>query len=346
MARIAGGNSAELLEAKGSGMGIIAQSLAFRGKIAMKRPEFDSPSLPKTPLTSLAWQELAPFEVQSLYEPLMGNGNSLYEFKRLGLQVLGSEWLGGAYRGSQALNENNRTRLSPEEIARFTPEAAPNLAHHPRFAAWVERGFFDEKQAAWLGYWRDQLEELNETSMGLVLVALRWVMQHWLDRAELGQDPLPGGTIMSFFMKRVNQWIWDNGQANMTLQGDSIALARDIRADACYLYLPPPRVALDMRDWLVEAWWQGLSVPDLKAFYDENPFYGPVEDYQSAVAALFDHLEQIPLWVVQYRSEELDPLWGEEPAWLSSRDRLVEAHAGRAFEASGERLMLAKRKGA
>ncbi|MNX12623.1 hypothetical protein D3C86_424080 [compost metagenome] len=310
----------------------------------MKRPEFESQSLPRTPLTGLAWEELAPFEVHSLYEPLMGAGSSLYEFKRQGLRVLGSEWLEGAYLGSKALNENNSIRLSEEQISRFTPEAAPNLAHHSRFAAWVERGFFDSNQAAWLGYWRDQLDATSPSTKGLVLVAVGWVMNNWLDRAETGQKPLPGGTALGFYMKRVNQWIWDNGQANQTMLGDSVQLARQVEADACYLYLPPPRVAIDMRDWLIEAWWQGGSVPDLKAFYDGNPFYGTVEDYQAAVSLLFDHLEQIPLWVVQYRSDELDPLWGETPAWLESRDRLIQPHAGLGVSTPGERLMLAKRK--
>jgi hypothetical protein len=126
--------------------------------------------------------------------------------------------------------------------------------------------------------------------------------------------------------------------------GDSVQLARQVEADACYLYLPPPRVAIDVRDWLQEAWWQGSSVPDLKAFYDSNPFYGMLEDYQAAVSALFDHLEQIPLWVVQYRSDELDPLWGTSPSWLESRDRLIQPHEGLGSGTPGERLMLAKRK--
>jgi hypothetical protein len=99
-----------------------------------------------------------------------------------------------------------------------------------------------------------------------------------------------------------------------------------------------------MRDWLLEAWWQGASVPDLKAFYDGNPFYGTLEDYQEAVKALFDHLEQIPLWVVQYRSDELDALWGDLSAWLERRDRLVQPHAGLSGEQAGERLLLAQRK--
>lgn len=310
----------------------------------MKRPEFESKTLPKTPLTGLAWEELAPFGIHSLYEPLMGNGSSLYEFKRQGLRVLGSEWLEGAYWGSKALNENNTHRLSDLQMARFTPDQPPNLAHHPRFAAWVERGFFDEKQAAWLGYWRDLFEATPDVPSGLVLVAVGWVMNNWLDRAETGQKALAGATAMSFYMKRVNQWIWDNGHENLTLLGDSIHLARQVEADACYLYLPPPQVAIDMRDWLLEAWWQGLEVPDLKAFYDGNPFYGPLEDYQAAVKALFDHLEQIPLWVVQYRREELDPLWGELPAWLDGRDHHVQPQAGFKNGDAGERLMLAKRK--
>lgn len=309
----------------------------------MKRPEFQNRTLPRTPLTGLAWEELVPYDIHSLYEPLMGAGSSLYEFKRQGVRVLGSEWLEGAYLGSQALNENNSSRLSDAEMARFTPLAPPNLAQHPRFAAWVERGFFDSTQAAWLGFWRDQFEGLSAPSAGLVMVAVGWVMNNWLDRAETGQKPLPGATAISVYMKRVNQWVWDNGHANQIMQGDSVQLARDIVADACYLYLPPPRVAIDMRDWLQEAWWQGASVPDLKAFYDGNPFYGTLEDYQAAVAKLFDHLEQIPLWVVQYRSDELDPLWGTKPSWLESRDRHVQPHAGLEAATPGERLMLATR---
>lgn len=309
-----------------------------------KRPEFERKTLPRTPLTGLASEELAQFGVHSLYEPLMGSGSSLYEFKRQGLRVLGSEWLEGAYWGSKALNENNSTRLSDAQMARFTPDSEPNLAQHPRFAAWVERGFFESKQVAWLGYWRDQLESVGPTGAGLVAVAVSWVMNNWLDRAETGQKPLPGGTAIGYYMKRVNQWVWDNGQPNLTMLGDSVMLAQQVEADACYLYLPPPRVAIDMRDWLLEAWWQGESVPDLKAFYDGNPFYGTLEEYQQAVKVLFEHLEQIPLWVVQYRSDELDTLWGAEPSWLERHDRDVQPHAGLEGCQAGERMMLAKRK--
>lgn len=310
----------------------------------MKRPEFESKALPRTPLTGLAWQELGPFAVHSLYEPLMGSGSSLYEFKRLGLRVFGSEWLEAAYLGSKALNENNSTRLSADEIARFSPGRDPRLAAYPRFALWVERGFFDEEQAAWLGYWRDQLDGLSAASAGLVVVAVQWVINNWLDRAEGGQKALPGGLAISVYMKRVNQWIWDNGQANRTMLGDSVALAQEIQADACYVYLPPHRVAIDMRDWLLEAWWQGTAVPDLKAFYDDNPFYGTVDEYRQAVTRLFDHLEQIPLWVVQYRSDDLESLWDEQPAWLNRPHREILPPTSLPTDGAGERLLLAKRK--
>jgi hypothetical protein len=302
----------------------------------MKRPEFELSALPKTPLTGLAWEALAPYGIRSLYEPLMGTGNSLYEFKRRGIRVLGSEWLEGGFQGARALNENNSQRLSEAEMARFTPQTPPNLAHHPRFAPWVERGFFDEKQAAWLGYWRDQLDALPEATAGLLSVAVGWVMNAWTSRSEAKQSP-SGQTAISFFMKRVNQWVWDNGENNLVMRGDSVAIAREVRADACYLYLPPPRVAIDMPDWLQEAWWQGSSVADLQAFYAANPFYGPVEDYQAAVTTLLDHLEAIPLWVVQYRSSELDPLWGQPPAWLEGRDRHPLPHPGLDTD---ERLLL------
>lgn len=310
----------------------------------MRRPEFQPKAMPKTPLTSLAWEELARFGVGSIYEPLMGTGSSLYEFKRQGVRVVGSEWLEGAYWGSKALTENNSTRLSPAEMARFTPDTPPRLERHPRFAAWVERGFFDEPQAAWLGYWRDQFESVSDYPSGLLALAVRWVMNNWLDRAEVGQSSLEGGTAIGFYMKRVNQWIWDNGQANLALLGDSVALAQGVEADACYLYLPPPQVAVSMRDWLLEAWWQGIPVADLKAFYDGNPFYSTLEEYQGAVTTLFENLDHIPLWVVQYRCEELDALWGEQPSWLADRDLIAQQHLGMGGGASAERLMLAKRK--
>ncbi|GEM_PF-2421187 len=309
----------------------------------MKRPEFELKSLPKTPLTGLAWEGLAPHGVRSVYQPLMGSGSSLYEFKRLGIRVLGSEWLKGAFSRSKALIENNSLHLTDVQMSRFTPEQAPNLAHHPRFAAWVERGFFDEKQAAWLGFWRDQLDALPAPASELILLAVSWVMNNWLDRAETGQTPLLGGTAVSLFMKRVNQWIWDNQQENLLWLGDSVDHARTVDADACYLYLPRPRVAIEMRDWLLEAWWQGSSVADLKAFYDENPFYGTTEDYQAAVIALFDHLEPIPLWVVQYRRDELDPLWGSPPAWLANRGRIAHPHPSVGEGGSEECLLFVAR---
>lgn len=309
----------------------------------MKRPEFDLSALPKTPLTGLAYETLATLDVRSLYQPMMGCGNSLYEFKRRGIRVLGSEWLAGSFAGARALVENNHLRLSESEIARFTPETSPNLAEYPRFAPWVERGFFDSRQAAWLGFWRDQLETLDSSRAALASVAVGWAMSAWTGSKEPRTSQAPSGSVMRFYMNRLNRWIWDNGESNRLYHGDSVSVARDVQADAAYLYLPPPRVAVEMPDWLREAWWQGSSVADLQDFYAENPFFGPMEDYQAAVKALLDHLEAIPVWIVQYRASELDPLWSDPPAWLSGRDRQATPHPDLDAARSDERLLLVTR---
>lgn len=309
----------------------------------MKRPEFDLAALPKTPLTGLAWEAFAALDVRSIYEPMMGTGSSLYEFKRRGARVLGSEWLEASFASARALVENNSQRLSEAEMLRFTPATTPNLANHPRFAPWVERGFFDEKQASWLGFWRDQLESLDPTQAALVSVAVGWIMNAWAVQSEPRKTALPGRAVMSLYLKRVNQWIWDNGAVNSIGRGDSVALARNVQADAAYLYLPPPRVAIEMPDWLREAWWQGSSVADLQEFYAANPFFGPLEDYQAAVKTLFDHLEDIPCWIVQYRASELDPLWSDAPAWMAGRGRQATPLPGSDAPASDERMLLIRR---
>lgn len=307
------------------------------------RPDFTQQAMPKTPLPGLAWEALAPLGVKSLYEPLTGLGANLYAFKRNGVRVIGSELLESTWSASRALNANNGTRLSPEAIARFTVATPPTLAEFPRFAPWVERHFFDEKQAAYLGYWREQLETLAGYERDLALVAVAWMIDNWIKSLEQPGVSPAGVSALGLYLKRANQWVWDNGAQNDILCGAPISLAPTVQADACYLYLEPPMVAIDLRSWLLEAWFQGEPEADLSAFYRDNPFYAPVDEYRDGVNALFAGLQHIPIWAIQYRTEELDALWGDHPSWLEGRELVAQQHLGMGEGAEGEMLYVAVR---
>lgn len=309
------------------------------------RPEFTRQAMPKTPLPSLAWEQLAPRGVQSIYDPFMGVGSNLYAFKRYGVKVIGSDMLESTWRTSRALTENNSTRLSEEAIASFMTAEAPNLVTYNRFASWVERGLFSEHQAAWLGYWREQLENLEGYGYDLALVAVGWVLDNWLKPFEQPGVSSASPSAMGLFLKRANQWVWDNGHANAALLGAPSEIAPFVTADACYLYLEPPMVAIDLRSWLFEAWFQGRPEADLKGFYRDNPFFAPIEEYRQGVQKLFEGLEHIPIWAIQYRTEELDALWGDHPSWLSGRDLVAQQHLGMGANAAGEMICVAIRPG-
>ncbi|HEY9898549.1 MAG TPA: hypothetical protein V6D00_05150 [Pantanalinema sp.] len=305
------------------------------------RPDFMQQAMPKTPLPGLAWEALAPLGVKSLYEPFAGLGANLYAFKRNGVRVLGSELLESTTGASRALNANNATRLSPEAIARFSAATPPTLAAYPRFSPWVERHFFDEAQAAHLGYWREQLEALSGYERDLALVAVAWMIDNWIKRLEQPGTPSASPSALSLYLKRANQWVWDNGASNDVRRGAPIAVAPSVQADACYLYLEPPLVAIDLRSWLLEAWFQGEPEADLSAFYRDNPFYAPADEYRQGVEALFASLQHIPIWAIQYRTEELDALWGDHPSWLSGRELVAQQHLGMGEGAEGEMLLVA-----
>lgn len=299
--------------------------------------------MPKTPLPSLAWDELAPRGVHSIYDPFMGTGNSLYAFKRYGVRVIGSDLLESTWCSARALNENNTVRLSEEAIASFASSAPPNLSVHSRFASWVERGLFTESQAAWLGYWREQFDQLDGYERGLAVVAIGWMIDNWLKPLEQPGASCAGPSAMTLFLKRANQWVWDNGQVNATLRGNPVDIAAQVQADACYLYLEPPMVSIDLRTWLTEAWVQGRSEADLAGFYQDNPFFAPLEEYRVRVNSLFERMEHIRIWAIQYRTEELDLLWGDHPSWLAGRDLVAQQHLGMGPDASGEMVCVAVR---
>lgn len=299
--------------------------------------------MPKTPLPSLAWEELGPRGVQSIYDPFMGNGSSLYAFKRYGVRVIGSDLLESTWCSARALAENNSVRLSEEAIASFASAEAPNLSAYPRFASWVERGLFTESQAAWLGYWRTRFDALEGYASGLAVVAVGWILDNWLKPLEQPGASTAGPSALTLFLKRANQWVWDNGQANEILRGNPLEIAPRVRADACYLYLEPPMVSIDLRTWLCEAWVQGRPEADLADFYQDNPFYASLEEYRQRVITLFERLEHIPVWAIQYRTEELDLVWGDHPSWLAGRDLVAQQHLGMGPDASGEMVCVAVR---
>lgn len=307
------------------------------------RPELIRNAMPKTPLPSLAWEELAPRGVSSIYEPFMGMGSNLYAFKRYGLKVIGSDLLESTCCASRAINENNSTRLSAEAIATFASPQPPTLDSHGRFASWAARGFFDPQQAAWLGYWRDQLESLDGYARDLAVVAVGWILDNWLKPLDQPGTASASPSAMTLFLKRANQWVWDNGQPNVALRGRPVDVAAAVAADACYLYLEPPMLAIDLRSWLFEAWLQGGSEAHLGGFYDDNPFYGPLEVYRQGVRQLFERIEHIPIWAIQYRTEELDAVWGDRPTWLAGRSLVAQQHLGMGPDAAGEMLCVAVR---
>jgi len=307
------------------------------------RPEFVRRAMPRTPLPSLAWDELAPRGVTSIYEPFMGMGTNLYAFKRHGLRVVGSDLLECTWSASRAITENNSFRLTPEAIASFSLSPAPTLEHHDRFASWAQRGFFDPHQAAWLGYWRDRLEMLDGYARDLATVAVGWILDNWIKSLEQPGVAPASASAVTLFLKRANQWVWDNGQTNAALRGRPGDLAGDVAVDACYLYLEPPMVAIDLRSWLFEAWLQGRSEAELGEFYQDNPFYGALEAYRQGVLDLFQRLEHIPYWAIQYRTEELDAVWGDRPIWLADRQLIAQQHLGMGPHAAGEMLCIAAR---
>lgn len=307
------------------------------------RPDFTPQAMPRTPLPGLAWEALAPLGVKSLYEPFSGLGANLYAFKRNGVKVIGSDLLASTTSASRALNANNTTRLSAEAIARFSPAAPPNLADYPRFAPWVERHFFDGKQAAYLGFWREQLDGLSGFERDLAVVAVAWMIDNWIKRLEQPGTTGASPSALSIYLKRANQWVYDNGAVNEICQAAPIAFAPTVQADACYLYLEPPLVAIDLRSWLLEAWYQGEPEADLSAFYRDNPFYAPADEYRQGVEALISSLQHLPIWAIQYRTEELDALWGDHPSWLAGREVVAQQHLGMGTGAEGEMLLVAVR---
>lgn len=304
---------------------------------------FTRQTMPRTPLPSLALDLLSEFDVRSIYDPFMGTGLNLYAFKRAGLKVVGSDVLESAWHASRGLIENNRIRLSDSEIASFTSATPPDLAEFNRFAAWVEKGLFDKVQAGWLGYWRERFDRLEGYAQDLALVAVGWMIDNWLKPLEQPGVSASSAGIMPHLLKRANQWVWDNGQTNQILRGGPLQVAQGVSSDACYLYLDPPLVSVDLRSWLNEAWFQGASEADMGAFYHENPFYSSLEEYRDGVMAMFEQLDHIPLWAVQYRSEELDAIWGEQPTWLLGRELRIQQCIGMGAGVAGERLCILAR---
>lgn len=297
------------------------------------------PVMRRTPLPSMVWDELASRGVHSVYDPFMGSGLSLYAFKRNGVRVIGCEALPGAWAAGQALNENNVVRMSVDEIARFVAPRAPTPDQQPRFAPWAPRTGLTAEQTAWLGYWREAFEPLEGSARGLAIVAVGWMIENWLRPLENPAASIaPPGTL-GLFLKRVNQWVWDNGQANLALRGSPLQVGT-VLADAAYFYLEPPRTEPELGTYLTEAWVLGEPEPDLRPMLAEHPGYGALASYRMQIEAVFERLAYIPLWAVQYRTEDLDSLWGDPPSWLGTRQLVFRQHVGTG-NATGEMLCVA-----
>lgn len=274
---------------------------------------FNSPVLYEKVSPSFVIEVISSYAPTSIYDPFCGVGLFLnyckhQKIKGKEIQVIGNELTSFGWMASKALNENNTLTLNEKIIQKLT-NIKSDIDYAVSFEKWIKLYDFSEEQIKWLAYWRDVIDGFHIHISGMIMVAIFWMVNYWINRQKYKDQeiPLPLKSIqelMKEYLYKVNYLIYNNNSVNLVFHEDAILISPFVEVEAAYINFPSQTgfYKENLALALCEAWWQRqpeLSLPDFYA----NRFFQKAEtqeQYMEALQNFFYSFSSVKTWIIFY----------------------------------------------
>ncbi|WP_237384510.1 DNA adenine methylase [Sulfidibacter corallicola] len=296
----------------------LGEDLRTEGKAEEgERPAYKTSYLgSKQKLVDWIWKH-TPDGVKIVFDAFAGSAAVGYMYKTKGLQVIASDRLRISYHMARAIIENQKTRLSDEDVAMLlaaNADAGTFVRNHFK-GMYFNKGVHERIDTI-----RSNIDKLKGYKKDLALFALVRTCMLGTDHGHFGSRTPDSRLVLNAkafdegfqrFVKRINQLVFDNGQDNRVIQGDIESVLPQVKADLVY-FDPPYATEFSAANYtavyhFVEGlmtYWKGMALRDtaLKTFETDHKAISP-----KTAPAFFEKFlgaaQHIPIWLISYRDK-------------------------------------------
>lgn len=223
------------------------------------------------------WKAVERFNPKSAVDLFSGSGVVGYMFKAQGLRVTSNDYMWMSSTFSKALIENNGTTLSKAEAE----ELLQSTGTSDGFVANTFKGlYYTDTENECIDNIRANIKQLdNEYKRAVAMMALiractkkrpRGIFSYTGHRYDDGRRDLQLSMEEQFLeaVEAINNAVFDNGQANVSVQGDALALKVD---HVDLVYIDPPYYSKNSDNEYVRRYhfveglardWQGVEIQE------------------------------------------------------------------------------------